>query len=1371
MAIIPPPIKPTVRVTEIGEFVRNHSCERRFRLEANNRALARDLPFADRLFNPLDPVLQEVGRQRESDWEVSLQAAGLRDLTGYEARADDQKSTPWAELLAALGGVEGGQQAYGREIQVGAEFDNFIIDGRIDFVLLLWVDGRPVLRLVECKASRRDRTYHRIQVALYVMIVRQLLTAAPLLINGVRIDLDSVHAVVARIDDATNEVQSIIDLPRLDLTIETADIHRLLDDDGTLIHALSIPLNDLPFKLDAKCDTCVFHVNCLPESGRRRGLELLSLDPSTIGVLRHHGINDIDALAELDLAGPVAGQIGTNQSFLENLRSLQHKATARRRTLPGGDQHPDEYEVEQLPNSNFSQLPSLDSHGVPIVRVYISVDFDYAENRIGALAAHISNSDGQLQTGFVNNGGRWTPDPEVKERIRNGSNAFGVPSYQGEGPLQGEDIVEFKSSPWTGRLAEDSASERELIQSFFQHLVDAIADIANAPEAPIHFYVWSRSEMSRLVEACSRVSSQLLGHLRELLGCRESLEQLIYSCVQDEVERRYGLGWTGRGLSVISSLKWYGRRYHWVRRIAGTNVSLDWVFRQDIFDFKTDLQIRADGGWARNSAESASTHKFEIRTRFHDSLTAPYWRAYWRTLPDPDTVSPAVGNAIRRYNESAHPGYLREFLRARVHALRWVEQNIWPKNSDIQKPLITIANLPDFSLGVNNVARAALDFLRLEQHVAVNDWIAARIAPPSTRVPAGTTLPVRNVISDGTEISAELNLDAFQIDPATFETRSIFGEESFVRLCPCSEDSTRGQTIPQLTSGIGRTCIIESLDWQLGTIRLSVLPSQSTRYRLPSGPANTVADLFPFGTLDESVSDFVGEKVDSRLQTNLGTHVRLWFDPTNPQIPARPALDNASIENFETILTTMVLPGGHHLATDQVSACMDGLCSTVQLLQGPPGTGKTITTATATLLRVLARAVIGDVVLLCANTHTAVDTLLLRIRDILPAFTLATTTSGAHLSTLRIAKVHSRLPEIPTGNQIVDILPTQSTALRTNGIAIIGGTTSAVLKMASTLNQRAPFANTGGFQVPILVVDEASMMIFPHFLALSSLVRINGEIMLAGDHRQLAPITAHDWEREDRPPVVIYQPYTSAYDAVLRLREETNLPDTAIRRSALTFSFRLPPLVRDLIARLYRRDDIDLDGTPRATNAPANQIGTWESVWAGETGLFLVVHNERDSRKSNLLEATIIQRVLAASEPRPVGSVGIVTPHRAQRSLLRSRVGGTTSVDVIDTVERLQGGERPTIIVSATASEPTAISNAAEFILDLNRSNVAFSRAQDRLIVICSRTLLDHIPAEVETYDSALLWKSLREICSVEVGSADVENYHVTVLTPPITPA
>src|SRR5690242_17713313 len=123
---------PTVRVTEIGEFLRHHSCERRFKLEADGRRAARSLPFAERLFNALDPVLQEIGRMREDGWEQSLKDDGFADLTRHLER-EPRTSEQWAEFAAKLSAVAPGQAAYGREVSVSAELAAWTVEGRIDF--------------------------------------------------------------------------------------------------------------------------------------------------------------------------------------------------------------------------------------------------------------------------------------------------------------------------------------------------------------------------------------------------------------------------------------------------------------------------------------------------------------------------------------------------------------------------------------------------------------------------------------------------------------------------------------------------------------------------------------------------------------------------------------------------------------------------------------------------------------------------------------------------------------------------------------------------------------------------------------------------------------------------------------------------------------------------------------------------------------------------------------------------------------------------------------------------------------------------------------------------------------------------------------
>jgi hypothetical protein len=301
------------------------------------------------------------------------------------------------------------------------------------------------------------------------------------------------------------------------------------------------------------------------------------------------------------------------------------------------------------------------------------------------------------------------------------------------------------------------------------------------------------------------------------------------------------------------------------------------------------------------------------------------------------------------------------------------------------------------------------------------------------------------------------------------------------------------------------------------------------------------------------------------------------------------------------------------------------------------------------------------------------------------------------------------------------------------------------------------------------------MMVFPHLLAIASCLDDDGELMLAGDHRQLSPIVAHDWEKEDRDPAVTYTPFASAYEAVRSLAASGQLSTAQVTASALSYTFRLPQEIRDLIDPVYQKDGIALAGAASSLLSHTASH-TLSDVWARD-GVYLVVHDERESQQANEAEAAIIAAILDAAPPLVNGSIGVVTPHRAQRALLKDALASHygKSIDVIDTVERLQGGERETIFVSACASDPAAIAARAEFLLNLNRANVAFSRPKKRLVVVVSEALLDHIPSELDLYESSMLWKALRERCRTEVCEITVQGprgpVRARVLTSQAAPA
>lgn len=204
-----------LRVTDIGEYVRHQSCARRFALGYDNQAAFKALPFSGRPYSIMDPVLAQAGKQREQDWAQSLEDLGFRALTLPER--EPGKGAPW-EVFAALPALAQPGPCFAREVQLEGALGAFYLYGRVDFVLL-----RPphdpsqgaTLWLVECKASRRDRTYQRLQVVLYKMMLSQLLAQQPLETAYGLLGPESIEVAVVRIDETTHQMISLAHLTAL----------------------------------------------------------------------------------------------------------------------------------------------------------------------------------------------------------------------------------------------------------------------------------------------------------------------------------------------------------------------------------------------------------------------------------------------------------------------------------------------------------------------------------------------------------------------------------------------------------------------------------------------------------------------------------------------------------------------------------------------------------------------------------------------------------------------------------------------------------------------------------------------------------------------------------------------------------------------------------------------------------------------------------------------------------------------------------------------------------------------------------------------------------------------------------------------------
>jgi uncharacterized protein len=143
----------------------------------------------------------------------------------------------------------------------------------------------------------------------------------------------------------------------------------------------------------------------------------------------------------------------------------------------------------------------------------------------------------------------------------------------------------------------------------------------------------------------------------------------------------------------------------------------------------------------------------------------------------------------------------------------------------------------------------------------------------------------------------------------------------------------------------------------------------------------------------------------------------------------------------------------------------------------------------------------------------------------------------------------------------------------------------------------------------------------------------------------------------------------------------------------------------------------------------------------GEDGLALIVVEHTGCRQASWEEADAvaaeIHRLLGAPFTGADGGTGVlrpedmlvVAPYNAQVRHLRQRLPGEVRVG---TVDKFQGQEAPVVLVSFASSSGEEAPRGIAFAFDRNRVNVATSRGQCRVVVVCAPRLLEADCATVE---------------------------------------
>ena len=373
-----------------------------------------------------------------------------------------------------------------------------------------------------------------------------------------------------------------------------------------------------------------------------------------------------------------------------------------------------------------------------------------------------------------------------------------------------------------------------------------------------------------------------------------------------------------------------------------------------------------------------------------------------------------------------------------------------------------------------------------------------------------------------------------------------------------------------------------------------------------------------------------------------------------------------------------------------IISAVEAMDNSTMCIQGPPGAGKTFTAKH--IITSLVRK--GNRVGVMSNSHAAILNLLDALHE--PTEHARIAKVGGFGSNQDAFKEKYNPDKFP--NYVYR--PSMSFTKRDpyHSFTVVGATAYA-------------FASGAAFDEPLdyLFVDEASQV------ALANLVAIAGcakSIVLMGDQNQL------------EQPIQGSHPGESGLSALeYMLGDHGVIPENM--GIFLERTYRMHPAV------CLPLSEVVYDGKLKAArNNDRQRVSVPDSKLIKQTHGVMVVNVEHDgNRQSSEEEAEVIAQLIAElktgfytdkhGETYPITDkdVMVVAPYNMQVNLLRERLGDQIAIGTID---KFQGQEAICLIVSMSVSDVEESSRGLDFLFDINRLNVAVSRAQALAIIVAN---------------------------------------------------
>lgn len=399
------------------------------------------------------------------------------------------------------------------------------------------------------------------------------------------------------------------------------------------------------------------------------------------------------------------------------------------------------------------------------------------------------------------------------------------------------------------------------------------------------------------------------------------------------------------------------------------------------------------------------------------------------------------------------------------------------------------------------------------------------------------------------------------------------------------------------------------------------------------------------------------------------------------------------------------LPKNHSFNSDQVMA-FDRVLSAndYTLLLGMPGTGKT--TVIGQLIKILVSQ--NKTVLLTSYTHSAVDNILLKIKD-----------EGIGIARLGSAsRIH---PEIRQFSPYQKEIKTKSDLDKAFLDPPVVATTC--LGISDWVFSRRKF--------DYCIVDESSQVSMPVCLGPLGFCE---NFVLVGDHYQLPPLIANPDARAGLSKSLFKTLSEKFPESVIDLTYQYRMcSDIMLLSNTIIYEGRLKCGSEEVANQSLKIPQIkNLRGTYPEDLDPNDR---WiENVLDENKKVLFLNHDpvgectESSSKENieNIKESEIIFQIVEAMLlcGVPQSSIGVMSFYRAQLRLFYRKFGGHKDIEML-TADQFQGRDKDCVIISLVKSNDR--NDAGSLLKEWRRVNVAITRARCKLIIVGSKRTVQNL--------------------------------------------